>query len=612
MKNLAKDAVLFATLLAVYFAGRLALLAGFNANGATPSPDWFGMSLRFDTMTAAYIILPTFALTLLGLAAGKRDFAAKTKVRYAALATVVSALIAVINVCFFREYKSQFNYWVFGILFDDRHAILASIWKAYPVLTIFFGTIGVSLGALFGFGKIFTLIDKSKIETGWKTNIAATAFALCIIVPAMRGWRADGLRMRDVAVERSDFLNALIPSSAYCLQNEISRFAKSALAVGLSEFNATEADIPAFLREIFGAENFDAALCRRAKGSPLKSLPKRIFLFVGESHSAWPTYDKFSEYAIMPETRALYGKSLFCQRALSSGGGTMASLSSLISGIPYTGLDVRGIRPSRNDCAPAAILKRLGYTSTFFSAGTTSWMQIGDFAKFNGFDNAVGGDSMGGHYSEAEWGVCDAELVDFLLKTDFPPYSFNMFLSVSNHPPYDIDLKAEGCPRELKNDDEVRMYHMWYADREIGRFVRAITEKYPDSLVIITGDHPSRNFPPNASYAEKSAVPVIFTGKAIADAGLANREYKVAQHLDIIPTLVELLAPKGFEYKAWTFPLGGRKTPAVNPLCAETDADIFALDSPQCPRKLANYTRKYLALAYYFAESEPRKKQEKR
>ena len=68
----------------------------------------------------------------------------------------------------------------------------------------------------------------------------------------------------------------------------------------------------------------------------------------------------------MPETRALYGESLFCRRALSSGGGTMASMSSLISGIPYTGLDVRGIRPSRNDCAPAAILKRLGYTSTFF------------------------------------------------------------------------------------------------------------------------------------------------------------------------------------------------------------------------------------------------------
>ena len=105
---------------------------------------------------------------------------------------------------------------------------------------------------------------------------------------------------------------------------------------------------------------------------------------------------------------------------------------------------------------------------------------------------------------------------------------------------------------------------------------------------------------------------MIFTGKAVADAGLANRECSSAQHLDIIPTLVELLAPEGFEYRAWTSPLGGRTTPAVNPQCAATDADIFALDSPECPRKLADYTRKYLALAYYFAESEPRKKSEKR
>lgn len=75
---------------------------------------------------------------------------------------------------------------------------------------------------------------------------------------------------------------------------------------------------------------------------------------------------------------------------------------------------------------------------------------------------------------------------------------------------------------------------------------------------------------------------------------------------------MELLAPEGFEYRAWTSPLGGRTTPAVNPQCAATDADIFALDSPECPRKLADYARKYLALAYYFAESEPRKKSEKR
>ena len=67
MKNLAKDALLFAFLVCVYFAGRLSLLLMFNPNCEVPSAEWYLMSLRFDAMTAAFITLPTFALTVAGL-----------------------------------------------------------------------------------------------------------------------------------------------------------------------------------------------------------------------------------------------------------------------------------------------------------------------------------------------------------------------------------------------------------------------------------------------------------------------------------------------------------------------------------------------------------------
>lgn len=53
--------------------------------------------------------------------------------RFAAFASIITAAV---NVCFFYEYKSQFNYWIFGIFFDDLRAIAAAVWDAYPIVRI--------------------------------------------------------------------------------------------------------------------------------------------------------------------------------------------------------------------------------------------------------------------------------------------------------------------------------------------------------------------------------------------------------------------------------------------------------------------------------------------
>lgn len=607
MKNLAKDALLFAFLVCVYFAGRLSLLLMFNPNGEVPSAEWYLMSLRFDAMTAAFITLPTFALTVAGLFCG-RGFR-RAKFAYAVFAAFASIITAAVNVCFFYEYKSQFNYWIFGIFFDDLRAIAAAVWDAYPIVRISLLALAVLAALYAAFRTAFSKIDALPCRSV-KLRYRIIAAAVCVpaMFFAMRGGRISGrpLQLRDTAVESSEFLNNLIPSSAYCIKSEIKKFAQSATSGGLANFRAKESDMPVFLRELYGAGAFEEALARTAKGSPLKTAPKRVFLIVGEGHSAWPTYDRFQKYGIMPHTRSLYGKSLFCPAALSSGGGTMASVSSLISGIPYTGLDVRGVYRANADCAAAAVLKRLGYSSTFFYAGQSTWMQLGEFAKFNGFDRIVGGESMGDLYGTVEWGIRDKDMFDCIIGRDIPEKSFNMILTVSNHPPFDVDLKAEGCPAKLDTENDVRLYHMWYADREIGRFARAILEKYPDSLVIVTGDHAARALPKgeNMTYAEAAAVPIIFAGGPVEEAGLGGRKADGAQHLDIIATMVEMLAPKGFKYNAWGQNLleSPRRLPPMNPVCAQTAGGIKPFNSSDCPDSIKELARKYFALSYYYSQ----------
>lgn len=607
MKNFLKDLLLFIVLVCVYLGGRLVLLWTFNANAETPSFNWLLMSLRFDGMTAAFLVLPTFLVSAVGLIFSKKF--PRIKHSYATLATFASICVAIVNVCFFFEYKSQFNYWIFGIFFDDLHAITASIWKAYPVIWILCSTATIGIALWYLFRAIFRKIDAFNIpecpRRHWKILIPALC-ALALIA-AMRGGRISGrpVQLRDAAVEPSEFLNNLIPSSAYCIKNEISKFIASSTKGGLKHFSAKESDIPSFVHDLYGENcpSLDAALERTASGPLLKTRPKRIFFIIGEGHSAWPTYDRFQKYGLMPQTRALYETSFYCRRTLPSGGGTMASVSSLISGIPYTGLDVRGVCKTTPDCAIAPILRRLGYSSTFFYAGQSTWLGLGEFAKFNGFARVIGGESMGDLYGSVEWGLRDKDMFNYILKHDIAENTFNMILTASNHPPFDVDLRAEGCPTELKNENDVRLYHMWYADKEIGRFVKEVSKKYPDSIIIITGDHPARTTPPEEKMTstELACVPLIFTGAPIRDTGLANNELLQSQYLDALPTLTDMLAPKGFSYKAWGSSLFSTKRtlPPMTPTCFLANEEAIPYNSAACPPAMQELARKFHALAYY-------------
>lgn len=611
MKNFIKDILLIFSIICISAIGRLSLLAYFGGNEPFPSFSWFLTSLRFDLMTAAYLSIPTAILSIIYIFFG-RDFP-KLKTAYAVLCIVSYTLLCVVNFCFFSEYNSQFNYWVFGIFFDDFHSILNAILKDYPVLWICLSAILFIFLAYKFVALIFRWVDTLKFsrEQGVKfpVKILCTIAYVVLFLFMMRGGNLWGRPMqnRDTAVEPSEFLNKLIPSAAYCLKTEIVSFLLSANSDGLAHFNISEADIPKVIEDVFGkSDNSERSLQkyveRSAGGSALKTRTKRIFFIVGEGHSAWPTYEKYASFGLMPQTSALCKNFLHSKKVLSSDGGTMASVSSLASGLPYCGLDVRGVINASTEYSIANIFKGLGYSSTFYYAGQSTWMRLGEFLRHNNFSEVVGGESMGELYGIVEWGIRDKDMFNFILSRDIPENSFNMILTVSNHPPYDVDLKAEGCPAELKTENDVKLYHMWYADKQIGHFTTRIMQKYPDSIIVITGDHSARTLPKNTQMdnGDSAYVPAIFVGKQISEV-YGNMELSPGQHLDIIPTLVELIAPKGFRYKAWGDNLltPSRPLPAMTHQSAILDGNYVNFNSSSCPDSIKELARKYFAIAYY-------------
>ncbi|MPM30612.1 hypothetical protein SDC9_77162 [bioreactor metagenome] len=117
-------------------------------------------------------------------------------------------------------------------------------------------------------------------------------------------------------------------------------------------------------------------------------------------------------------------------------------------------------------------------------------------------------------------------------------------------------------------------------------------KKYPDSLFAITGDHADRvNIEPNPSLFERYAVPFILYGKGITKSLIPDSA--AGTHLSITPTLIELIAPKDFEYYSLSASLTRGHDMGANHELWITAGSIGKLDTPaseQLPDSKTSYS----------------------
>lgn len=180
--------------------------------------------------------------------------------------------------------------------------------------------------------------------------------------------------------------------------------------------------------------------------------------------------------------------------------------------------------------------------------------------KKQGVENVFGAGNIGG--SKGIWGVNDESLFEKVLaKVDDQKNSLNIILTTSYHSPYEIDVFSKGFPysskeelpyklRKIYNEDNLSIKtlgHIWYADMAIGKFVNKAEKKYPNALFAFTGDHFGRKFINGSpTLYESSSVPFILYGKSIV--GKSESNCNPGSHIDIAPTLIELVAPSNFTY----------------------------------------------------------------
>jgi len=516
------------------------------------------MSFKFDCTVMAYFIFIPFVTLLILSAFDKFKIIKSVRFIFQYLFVVLSAIICDVTVNYYREYNAQFNNFVFVGLYDDKNAIAKTImeyYNPYINLAIIIFLIVAGIFAIRFFEKrrgIYNVL--SKINARY-AKAALIVFSIILFICSLRGSFSKMPAIRKWAyVTKDDSLNKKIINPYRSLKYAYSDFKKLNKAKGKNPYLGED------LSSVFGADSVSQVILKKAKGNMIEK-PKQVFLVIMESYDCWPLMDKYLAFGVSKNLNRIAKNGIHFSNVLPSDNSTFDAYGTLVSGMPYCGVNI-SLLGSLYDPYLSSIFKqfkKLGYKTNVFYGGFVSWQNLGEFSTYQGAEQIFSGVDMGGKSDSGDWGVEDEKLFDKVLESVNPEeYTFNLILTSSYHSPYAVDVWQKGFPYNNPNDipEEVRHYfdgamtmqelgHVWYGDYAIGKFMDSAEEKYQDALFAFTGDHYARRFINHfPNLFERSAVPFILYGKGIP----AEKNNTPGSHINIPPTLVELIAPKDFEY----------------------------------------------------------------
>ena len=213
-----------------------------------------------------------------------------------------------------------------------------------------------------------------------------------------------------------------------------------------------------------------------------------------------------------------------------------------------------------------SVTKELGYTTSFFHGASNGSMGFLGFSKTLGFDNYYGKDEFDNDLEfDGYWGIWDEPFFQFTkekIDNTKQPFLTTLF-SVTSHEPYIIPEKYEG----FFDKGYVPMHKVvGYTDYALKNFFDEAKKEswFNNTIFIFTADHGNQTY---YSYYEKIinrfANPLmIYWPKG----DLNGVSLKLGQHMDIFPTIVDLI---GYDkpFRSW-----GKS------LISDTETDSFVVN----------------------------------
>ncbi len=337
--------------------------------------------------------------------------------------------------------------------------------------------------------------------------------------------------------------------------------------------------------EVWQADRMPLApFVRAARGAKI-ARPSHIFYLLGESYYQAPMDAPYADLHIMDRGKAFFrdAHTFSLPTCLSAGLISQPSLVSLVSGFYDANLEFNEMEtfwaPWRQDAWAVSLpaqLRKLGYRSVFWYGGPLNWGSLLHFLPAVGFDVAMDGFVCCPGAPRTWLGVYDdiflSEAARRIRALDDGTPVLHFLYTTSIHGPYTIPVEKYGfradavmpeAPEALRRDRkwQKQLGCYWYADKALMDFVHAAQEAYPDALFIVTGDHATMNLPYEKGILERRE-PTLREQHSTSF-GIYHRELSrdwfagntIGGHMNIFPTIMELIAPAGHRYISLAKPL---------------------------------------------------------
>ena len=360
-----------------------------------------------------------------------------------------------------------------------------------------------------------------------------------------------------------------------------------------SDEEAREILAPVILKRLSADDNPLAHFRREAKGARITP-PKHIFLLMGESHAQAPLDPAYEELHLMDASKAYRAEehTVSLENFLSAGMNSRPSLVSLSLGIFDAMLELNERKLFWEKTVPIAMarqLNRLGYRTEFWYGGALNHGSMEHFMPAAGFNVCHAGPDFVSDDAPRTWlGIYDHIFLEAAAKKmiaddDGKPV-FHFVYTTSNHGPYNMPFEKYGFDIETLMPDMAkalrwdkkerkRLGSCWYADQALMNFLKTMREAYPDSLFVVTGDHTAGIIPYGKGPLADRQMPIreqVLTTFAMSHPQLTQDVLAgntLGGHMNILPTIIELVAPKGFEYYSIVPPLTEHQEHVVTPYC---------------------------------------------
>ena len=318
---------------------------------------------------------------------------------------------------------------------------------------------------------------------------------------------------------------------------------------------------------------------KRVASGPRIDKPQHIFFIVGESIPQWSLDEPYKDLNICPGLWDFKDNPHTAQvpNFLPAGNVSRPSIVSLLSGVYDAGMEINEREAFWHEPLPTSLasqMKNLGYDTIYWYGGNASYGNFNHFGKAQGFDQVESASVFCGPDVPKTWvGVYDHVFLEHIeeeIKSLEHP-TFHFIYTTSNHGPYKMeDSLLDYDPKQVmpnlgddlksnkKRNKELATYR--YSDKAIFNFINAMKKAFPDSLFVVTGDH-SNLF---GSLNNTSLIQRDYTLRdTFCTVGLLQHPAftkdtitaPIGTHMSLMPTIIEAIAPKGFEYYSIVPPL---------------------------------------------------------